>query len=420
MQHAVLSDIGMRRAVNQDAACVLLAESQAGWEKYGHLFLVADGMGAHAAGEMASRLAADLIPHQYIKQQSALPVEALRKALIEANAEIYRRGQANVEFRSMGTTASLLALLPEGAVLAHVGDSRIYQLHGDQLYQLTFDHSLVWEMQAAGEVTDETARSGVIPKNVITRSLGPNATVQVDLEGPFPVTVGDRFLLCSDGLSGQISDEEIGAFLRVLPPEKAAQIFVDLSNLRGGPDNITAIVVEVVDPTIATHDKRATFSRRQPFDLSKFSTALAVVTAVCLLAALVLALWAPALAIVAGILGLIALGTGFVQVIQSRGPSDDGSSRYGKGPYRHFKAAASLALFEHLAGTMKALREAAEERHWKIDWSAVEPTFRHARVAAENKDFVTAVRMQSQVIIELMKQIRKQRSDATSDSAIDL
>ncbi|MGN6546524.1 MAG: PP2C family protein-serine/threonine phosphatase [Aureliella sp.] len=420
MQHAVLSDIGMRRAVNQDAACVLLAESQAGWEKYGHLFLVADGMGAHAAGEMASRLAADLIPHQYIKQQSALPVEALRKALIEANAEIYRRGQANVEFRSMGTTASLLALLPEGAVLAHVGDSRIYQLHGDQLYQLTFDHSLVWEMQAAGEVTDETARSGVIPKNVITRSLGPNATVQVDLEGPFPVSVGDRFLLCSDGLSGQISDEEIGAFLRVLPPEKAAQIFVDLSNLRGGPDNITAIVVEVVDPTIATHDKRATFSRRQPFDLSKFSTALAVVTAVCLLAALVLALWAPALAIVAGILGLIALGTGFVQVIQSRGPSDDGSSRYGKGPYRHFKAAASLALFEHLAGTMKALREAAEERRWKIDWAAVEPTFRHARVAAENKDFVTAVRMQSQVIIELMKQIRKQRSDATSDSAIDL
>lgn len=410
----------MRRAVNQDAACVLLAESQAGWERYGHLFLVADGMGAHAAGEMASRLAADLIPHQYIKQQGFLPVEALRKALVEANAEIYRRGQANIEFRSMGTTASLLALLPEGAVLAHVGDSRIYQLHGDQLYQLTFDHSLVWEMQAAGEVTDETARSGVIPKNVITRSLGPNATVQVDLEGPFPVSVGDRFLVCSDGLSGQISDEEIGAFLRVLPPDKAAQIFVDLSNLRGGPDNITAIVVEVVDPTIATHDKRATFSRRQPFDISKFSTALAVVTGVCLLAALMLALWAPALAIVAGILGLIALGTGFVQVIQSRGPSDDGNSRYGKGPYRHFKAAASLALFEHLAGTMKALREAAEERRWRIDWSAVESTFRQARAAAESKDYVAAVRLQSSVIIELMKQIRKQRTEAASDSAIDL
>jgi serine/threonine protein phosphatase PrpC len=420
VQHAVISDIGMRRAVNQDSASVVLAESEAGWEKHGHLFLVADGMGAHAAGEMASRLAADLIPHQYIKQQNTLPVEALRKALTEANAEIFRRGQANIEFRSMGTTASLLTLLPEGAVLGHVGDSRIYQLHGDQLYQLTFDHSLVWEMQAAGEVTDETARSGVIPKNVITRSLGPNSTVQVDLEGPFPVSVGDRFLLCSDGLSGQITDEEIGAFMRVLPPEKAAQIFVDLSNLRGGPDNITAIVVEIVDPLIATHDKRATFSRRQPLDMSRFSTALAVVTGVCLLAALMLALWAPALAIVAGVLGLIALGTGFAQVFQSRGPTEDGNMRYGKGPYRHFKAVASLALFEHLAGTMKALREAAEERRWRIDWQGAEKMFRQARGAADAKDFTSAVRLQSQVIIDLMQQIRKQRTEGASDSAIDL
>lgn len=410
----------MRRAVNQDSASVVLAESESGWEKYGHLFLVADGMGAHAAGEMASRLAADLIPHQYIKQQNTLPVDALRKALTEANAEIFRRGQANIEFRSMGTTASLLTLLPEGAVLAHVGDSRVYQLHGDQLYQLTFDHSLVWEMQAAGEVTDETARSGVIPKNVITRSLGPNANVQVDLEGPFPIAVGDRFLLCSDGLSGQITDEEIGAFLKVLPPDKAVQIFVDLSNLRGGPDNITAIVVEVVDSSIATHDKRATFSRRQPLDISKFSTALAVVTGVCLLAAAVLAMWAPALAIVAAALGLIALGTGFAQVMQSRGPSEDSNSRYGKGPYRHFKAVASMALFEHLAGTMKALREAAVERHWRIEWSGVEKTFRQARSAADAKDYVTAVRLQSQVIIDLMQQIRKQREESSGDSAIDL
>ncbi len=410
----------MRRAVNQDSATVMLAESEAGWEKYGHLFLVADGMGAHAAGEMASRLAVELIPHQYIKQQNTLPVDALRKALVEANAEIFRRGQANIEFRSMGTTASLLTLLPEGAVLAHVGDSRVYQIHGDQLYQLTFDHSLVWEMQAAGEVTDETARSGVIPKNVITRSLGPNSQVQVDLEGPFPVAVGDRFLLCSDGLSGQITDEEIGAFLRVLSPEQAAQIFVDLSNLRGGPDNITAIVVEVTDPAIATHDKLATFSRKQPLDFSAFSTALGVVTAVCFLAALVLMIWTPPLAIVAAVLGMIALGTGVIQVFHRRGPSDDGSSRYGKGPYRQFKAVPTLALFEHLAGTMKALKEAAEEKNWKIDWPTVETTFRKARTAADTKDFASAVRLQSQVIIEIMRQIRKQRNHPTGDSSIDL
>lgn len=415
-----MSDIGMRRAVNQDSACVVLAESKTVWEKHGHLFLVADGMGAHAAGEMASQLATDLIPHQFTKQQGALPVDALRKAFVEANAEIYRRGQANIEFRSMGTTASLLSLLPEGAVVSHVGDSRVYQLHGDYLYQLTFDHSLVWEMQAAGEVTDETARSGVIPKNVITRSLGPNAIVQVDLEGPYPVTVGDRFLVCSDGLSGQITDEEIGAFLRVLKPSMAAQIFVDLSNLRGGPDNITAVVVEVVDASIASRDARATFSRKRPIDLSKFSTALAVVTGVCLLAALVLALWNPPLAIVAGVLGLIALGTGFIQVLQHRNPAEDSSSRYGKGPYRTFKASPTLALFEHLAGTMKALREAADERQWKIDWSNIDAAFRQARSAADSKDYATAVRLQTQVIIELMSQIRKQRNDNSDESAIDL
>jgi len=410
----------MRRAVNQDSLSVVLAESESGWQKYGHLFLVADGMGAHAAGEMASRLAVELIPHQYTKQQQAQPAEALRRAFTEANAEIFRRGQANIEFRSMGTTASLLTLLPEGAVLAHVGDSRVYQLHGDRLYQLTFDHSLVWEMQAAGEVTDETARSGVIPKNVITRSLGPNASVQVDIEGPFPYVVGDRFLLCSDGLSGQINDEEIGALLRVLPPAKAAQIFVDLSNLRGGPDNITAIVVEVIDPLIASEGKGAMFTRRQPVDFSQFSTLLGVVTAVCFLAALVFAIIQPPLALVAGVLGLISLATGFLQILRGRSPVDDRGSRYGKGPYRQFRATPTLSLFEHLAGTMKALREAADERKWKIDWPQLESLFSQARAAADARDYATAVRLQAQVIIDLMQQIRTQRRDPAGDSAIDL
>lgn len=247
VRHAVLTDVGMRRAINQDSMGVMLAESQESWDRLGHLFLVADGMGAHAAGERASQLAVDLIPQNYRKNAGQTPAESLHQAIVEANSDIFRRGQANIEFRSMGTTCSVLTLLPEGAVVAHVGDSRVYQLHGDNLYQLTFDHSLVWEMQAAGEVTDETARSGVIPKNVITRSLGPNASVEVDLEGPFPVRLGDRYLLCSDGLSGQVTDEEIGTILEVLNPKDAAQLFIDLSNLRGGPDNITAIVVEVAD-----------------------------------------------------------------------------------------------------------------------------------------------------------------------------
>lgn len=411
----------MRRANNQDSLSVQLAESMQAWQSHGHLFVVADGMGAHAAGELASKLATDLIPHLYNKIQDLAPAEALHRAVTESNAEIFRRGQANIEFRNMGTTCSLLCMLPEGAVIGHVGDSRVYQLHGDKLFQLTFDHSLVWEMQAAGEVTDETARSGVIPKNVITRSLGPNAAVQIDLEGPFPIQKGDRFLICSDGLSGQITDEEIGAILRTLEPKYAVQLFVDLSNLRGGPDNITAVVVEAVDPRIMSSGQGGlTVNRRGT--KKQFSTALGVVTAVCLLAALILALipdlWA--LAIVTCVLGLIALATGFAQVYWSSNEPASSEVRYGNGPYRSYPAVATQALFEHLAGTMKALREAAVERQWKIHWEPIDELFRTARAAADAGNYSSAVQNQAMVIIRLMEQIRRQRRGDPSDSAIDL
>src|SRR6185503_15786006 len=130
---------------------------------------------------------------------------------------------------------SCLVLLPQGALVAHIGDSRVYRLRGQTLEQLTFDHSLVWEMAAAGQMTEHDVPS-YIPKNVITRSLGPHATVHVDLEGPYSAVPGDKFLLCSDGLSGPITDEEMGAILQCLEPADAAATFVDLANLRGGPD----------------------------------------------------------------------------------------------------------------------------------------------------------------------------------------
>lgn len=420
MRCAEITDVGMRRAINQDSLSVMLADTREAWERLGHLFIVADGMGAHAAGELASKLAVELIPHQYRKLRDLAPAVSLHKSIAEANAEIFRRGQANIEFRSMGTTCSVLTLLPEGAVVAHVGDSRVYQLRGDQLFQLTFDHSLVWEMQAAGEVTDETARSGVIPKNVITRSLGPNASVQIDLEGPFPVRKGDRFLLCSDGLSGQIPDEEIGALLRCLQPEEAARMFVDLSNLRGGPDNITAIVVEVNDGRLSSSTPGTIAIRRQGAR-KPFSTALGVVTAVCFLAALVLFLLQLfPLAIVTSVLGLIALATGLVQVYSTGGNSDAAAARYGQGPYRQIPAKPNQGLFENLAGTMKSLREAAVERHWTIDWKSIDQQFAAARAKADSQDFTAAIRLQALLILDLMQQIRGQHKIRPEDSAIDL
>ena len=192
----------MRRATNQDNCNIVLASSESEWQQRGHMFIVADGMGGHAAGELASKLAADAIPHHYQKYQDLSPPEALQKAVMEANAEVHRRGQANIDFHNMGTTASVLVLIPQGALVAHVGDSRVYRLRGTRLEQVTFDHSLVWELRAAGQLSEESELSNAIPKNQITRSLGPNAAVAVDVEGPLPLQVGDTFLLCSDGLTG--------------------------------------------------------------------------------------------------------------------------------------------------------------------------------------------------------------------------
>ncbi|CAE7510370.1 stp_2 [Symbiodinium sp. CCMP2456] len=144
----------------------------------------------------------------------------------------------------MGTTCSCLVLTQGAAIVGHVGDSRVYRLRHRVLEQLTFDHSLVWEMAAASKVSADRVPA-CIPKNVITRSLGPHETVMIDLEGPHELCDGDIFLLCSDGLSGVVEDPMAGSLLSVLEPEAAAEALVNLANLRGGPDNISVIVARV-------------------------------------------------------------------------------------------------------------------------------------------------------------------------------
>ncbi len=182
LEHASLTDVGLRRANNQDTCAIALAGDDVDWHRRGHLFMVADGMGAHAAGELASKMACDSVPHTYRKLLDRSPPDALRQAVLTANASIHERGQANAEFQGMGTTCSVLVLLPKVAVVAHVGDSRVYRLRRGKIEQFTFDHSLVWEMMAAGQMPRGEVAS-FIPKNIITRSLGPHADVQVDLEG---------------------------------------------------------------------------------------------------------------------------------------------------------------------------------------------------------------------------------------------
>ena len=398
LELATASDVGMRRSNNQDSLSVLLAEDQRGWRSRGHLFVVADGMGAHAAGELASRIAADGVPHHYYKHPELSPPEAIKLAVEETNEEIHRRGQANSEFHNMGTTCSCLLLLPQGALVAHVGDSRIYRLRGNRLHQLTFDHSLVWEMQATGQLKADPAHSS-IPKNVITRSLGPNAEVRVDLEGPFEVESGDTFLICSDGLTARVEDIELGVILSLLGPDEASQFLVDLANVRGGPDNCTIVIAKIrdgelvsgvtpADPLVVGADiKPTTQTNYIPWIIMLLAALLA-------LGLLIAEHFVPAMAC-----GAVALITGFWLLIQRYGETESGialtgGKRLGKGPHVEFACEPTTDVLTKLVDSLAEIannfgeideRDADEER--------ATACIEEARKKAAHSEFKDAVRL---------------------------
>ncbi len=415
-----ITDVGMRRANNQDSHAVIPAENQERFQHRGHLFVVADGMGAHAAGELASRMATEAITMHYFRSGDADPKDALRSAIIEANSEIHNRGQQNPEFHNMGTTASALAVLPQGAVIAHVGDSRIYRLRGTRLEQLTFDHSLVWEMEASGQIHPDSALGQSIPKNVITRSLGPSPDVVVDVEGPLAIEKGDCFLLCSDGLSGLVDDPEIGTLIRCLPEELASRVLVDLANLRGGPDNSTVVVVRV------TEDLRAMESiveSKPPSPKPTVSPLVFSTVLFCLLGAVVLALfqlWGPM--VMAILLGLIAAG---VCVYQYRTGEQTTSNKPlprvsgGKAPYRSYSAKPSRELYDRLGETVDALRAAADQNNWLMDWTKINELQTRGSNELKQNQAENAIRMQAEAIVETMHQLREQNNRAAGETAID-
>jgi len=241
---AAATDTGMRRANNQDSHTIVRASKVETWRTRGHIFMVADGMGAHAVGELASKLACDNIPHNYSKTKAGPPAEAITKAYKQVGGIIHGKAAANRDFQGMGTTCSTLLLMPEGALIAHVGDSRVYRIRHGRIDQLSFDHSLAWELVRRNHLSAEQATKAV-PRNVITRSLGPDPSVEVDIEGPLPVEVGDVFLLCSDGLSGPVEDPELGAFGGNFHPRDACRYLLHLANLRGGHDNITVLIARI-------------------------------------------------------------------------------------------------------------------------------------------------------------------------------
>ncbi len=241
-----ITDVGLKRSQNEDN--FLINEEL-------DLYVVADGMGGHNGGEYASAICVNTVEEvvDNIRVADDLPVdgddpvelarEKLRYALRLAGRRIYEKASESSEFHGMGTTA--VAMLFEGgnAFIAHVGDSRLYLVREDRVEQVTEDHSFVARQVKAGVLTEEEAKSHRM-RNVIYRSLGYQEDVEVDVQ-VVALRPADRFLLCSDGLSGHVEPHEIFDHLSQHGPQEAARRMIDLACDRGGEDNITAVVASV-------------------------------------------------------------------------------------------------------------------------------------------------------------------------------
>lgn len=386
VRYAALTDVGFRRQNNQDACVVQLAPDAETWQERGHLFVVADGMGGHAVGELASKIAVDTIPHTFDKLRQLNAKDALWAAIEAANAAIYDRGMQNKDFLRMGTTCTTLLLCPQGAIVGHVGDSRVYRIRNRLIDQLSCDHSLVWELIQQRKVHPRDAER-MCPRNVITRSLGPEQAVQVDMEGPFPVLPGDTFVLCSDGLCGLLNDSEIGMIAGELPPTEASRLLVHLSNLRGGPDNITVIVIRAGDIPEGAQNSDHGIDTRDTADNTGWWGFIAIcVIAVMFLTGLGLVSLNPYQRPAgAGLMITSALGfIGWFLVSRRRKPVaetprvHDPRSTIAWRPYRTASARVTEEFLQYLARMEGELQRAATDENWAIDWKSLEESYRKA------------------------------------------
>lgn len=240
----MLSDTGCHRPHNEDHASYADPQPPRPEAGRGVLALVADGMGGHAAGEVASEMAVRLIERVYYRSATE-PHQALENAFLQANRRIYYTAQRTPHYQGMGTTCTSLVLRGGYAYTAHVGDSRLYLVRGGTIYLMTEDHSVAMQMVRQGLINSNQARHRT-DKNVILRALGTKPQVAVSTwEQPFPVRVDDRFILCTDGLSDLVHDDEIKTIVIAEEPATACEMLIRLVKNRGGYDNITVGVLHV-------------------------------------------------------------------------------------------------------------------------------------------------------------------------------
>jgi PPM family protein phosphatase len=238
------SDIGLVRKENQDTFGAFPQASNAPNGEGRRLFIVADGMGGHKGGGDASRIAVEVLCDSFSKSSGDPVPVALRKAFQQANEAIYEESLQLFPPGIMGSTCTVLAIAGESGYIGHVGDSRAYKITSSAIQQLTEDHSVVGELQRRG-LLDKEGASSHPERSQITRALGVKPEVKVDIIENIALGGSDRFLLCTDGLSNALSDEELRDTVLALDAKGASRALVDLAVSRGGEDNITAQVIHV-------------------------------------------------------------------------------------------------------------------------------------------------------------------------------
>ena len=241
------TDLGCVRENNEDKFEFFQPEDEDVLATKGSFYGVADGMGGHAAGQIASEIALKTTIRAYYADSSPVVEESLRAAAQQANGLIYDAARAIAERNGMGTTLTALVVRGEDAFIAQVGDSRCYRLRGNSIEQLTDDHSWVNEQVKRGALTAEEAEMSPF-KNVITRSIGNAPSVDVDIFTE-ELKEGDQFLLCSDGMSNEVTPDEMRDAMKRSAPSQAAWDLVDLALERGGRDNCTVLILRIDEIT---------------------------------------------------------------------------------------------------------------------------------------------------------------------------
>ncbi|MEW6232083.1 MAG: Stp1/IreP family PP2C-type Ser/Thr phosphatase [Chloroflexota bacterium] len=242
-----LSDVGKDRDHNEDSYAVLEPVYEEELARKGRYYAVADGMGGHLAGEVASRFAVDQTMREYYANPTGDVAQALTEAVKRVNEQLFQKAAADPGKSGMGSTLVAAVLRGNELYVANVGDSRAYVLRNHALRQITRDHSLVAEQVRAGVITPEQAQAHP-RRNVLLRSLGTQLAVEVDVFKE-SVQSGDVIVLCSDGLWGQVPDERIADLASQADPQRAVQEMIRLANEAGGPDNITALALVVKERT---------------------------------------------------------------------------------------------------------------------------------------------------------------------------